>query len=127
MPSAQLWGRYKEADSMALGVRTPSPVRKRETFRSGSSLVAQWLRLWVPNTGGLGSIPDQETGSHVLQLKIPRATTKTWHSQINKYNLFFSKFRSNFPAIMKHYSTGGNTSEHTEGKTDSVRAIGFGY
>ena len=62
----------------------------------------------------------------MLQLKISRATTKTWRSRINKYNHFCFKFRSNVPAIMKHYSTGGNTSEHTEGKTDSVRAIGFG-
>ena len=87
MPIAQLWGRYKEAESMALGVRAPSPVRETKTFRSGTSLVAQWLRLWVPKAGGLGSIPDQETGSHMLQL--PRATTKTWHRQINKYNNYF--------------------------------------
>ena len=36
------------------------------------------------NAGGLGSIPGQRTRSHVLQLKIPHAITKTGYSQINK-------------------------------------------
>ena len=50
------------------------------------------LRLRTPNAGGLGSIPGQGTTSHMPQLrvrmpqlKIPRATTKTWSSQINKH------------------------------------------
>ena len=34
-----------------------------------TSLLAQWLRLWAPNAGGLGSIPGQETRSHMLQLR----------------------------------------------------------
>ena len=48
-------------------------------------------RLRAPNAGGLGSIPGQGTRSHVPQLTVcmPQlrsrpATTKTWHSQINK-------------------------------------------
>ena len=42
-----------------------------------TSLVVQWLRLLIPNAGGLGSIPYQETRSHKLQLKIsPQAETK---------------------------------------------------
>ena len=47
------------------------------------SLVLQWLRLSVPNAGGLGSIPGQGTRSLMLQLrvcmlqlKIPRAVAK---------------------------------------------------
>ncbi|TEA24199.1 hypothetical protein DBR06_SOUSAS17310001, partial [Sousa chinensis] len=49
------------------------------------SLVVQWLRLHTPNAGGPGSIPGQGTRSHMpqrqqrsrmVQLKIPRATTK---------------------------------------------------
>ena len=36
-----------------------------------TSLVAQWLRLWDPNAGGLGLIPGQGTRSHM------HATTKT--------------------------------------------------
>ena len=51
----------------------------------GTSLVVQWLRLHDPNAGGLGSIPGQGTRSHMLQLKVPHAATKTQHSQINKY------------------------------------------
>ena len=49
-----------------------------------TSLVGQWLRLYIPNAGGPGSIPGQGTRSHMpqlkvctLQLKIPYATTKT--------------------------------------------------
>ena len=57
----------------------------------GTSLVVQWLRLHVSNTGEPGSIPGQGTRSHRLQLrlcrpqlKILQATTKTQHSQINE-------------------------------------------
>ena len=50
----------------------------------GASLVIQWLRFWAPNAGGLSSILGQGTRSHMLQLKILHATTKTWHSQINE-------------------------------------------
>ena len=46
------------------------------------SLVAQWLRLQAPNSGGLGSIPGQGTRSHLSKLKIPHAATKTRCSQI---------------------------------------------
>ena len=62
-----------------------------EAVVGGTSLVAQWLRLWAPNVGALGSIPGQGTRSHLpqlrvrmLQLKIPRAATKNQRSQINK-------------------------------------------
>ena len=58
---------------------------------SETSLVAQWLRLYVPNTEGLSSIPSQGTRSyipqlrvHMLQLKISHNATKTQNSQINK-------------------------------------------
>ena len=47
-------------------------------------MVVQWLRLCAPNAGGPGSTPGQGTGSHMVQLKILRATTKTKHSQINE-------------------------------------------
>ena len=57
----------------------------------GTSLVIQWLRLHTPNAGDPGSIPGQETGSHMLQLRVhmpqvktPCDTTKPQHSQINK-------------------------------------------
>ena len=55
----------------------------------GTSLVAQGLRLLAPNAGGLGSIPDQGTRSHMLQLKLLHATTKTQDSQ---KKIFFRKF-----------------------------------
>ena len=47
--------------------------------------MVQWLRLHTPNAGGLSSIPGQRPRSHIPQLEILHATTKTWHSQINKY------------------------------------------
>ena len=39
-------------------------------FTKRTSLVVQWLRLYAPNAGDLGLIPGQETGTHMLQLKI---------------------------------------------------------
>ena len=62
-----------------------------------TSLMVQWLRLRAPNTGGLSSILDQGTGSHMpklrvlmLQLKnlnaatkVEDPATKAWCSQIN--------------------------------------------
>ena len=55
--------------------------------RLRTSLVVQWLRLRAPNAGGPGSISDQGTGSHTLQLRvcmpqlkqIQHATTKRPH------------------------------------------------
>ena len=32
----------------------------------GTVLAVQWLRLHASNTGGAGSVPGQETRSHVL-------------------------------------------------------------
>ena len=45
----------------------------------GNSLVVQWLIFQAPNAGGLGSIPSQETRSHMSQQrsKILHAATKT--------------------------------------------------
>ena len=57
----------------------------------GTSLVVQWLRLLAPNAGSLSSIPGQGTRSHIsqpsvqmAQLKIPRAATTIWSSQIKR-------------------------------------------
>ena len=66
--------------------------KKRKDTRLGISLVVQWVRLWAPNEGGPGLIPDQGIRPHVpqlrvwvLQLKILRTATKTRHSQIKKH------------------------------------------
>ena len=48
-----------------------------------TSLVLQWLKLYAPDPGDMGSIPSQGTRSHMPQLKVPCAATKTWRSQIN--------------------------------------------
>ena len=55
-------------------------------------MVVQWLRLLAPSAGGPGSIPGQGTGSHMPQLKVPHAATKTQHS---KY--FLKKERKEMP------------------------------
>ena len=46
---------------------------RSQKYEGVTYLVAQWLRLH-DSTGGLGSIPDQETRYNVLQLR-PKATT----------------------------------------------------
>ena len=53
----------------------------------GISLVALWLRLCTPSAGGPGFNPSSgnQIPSHMMQLKIPGTTTKTWSKQINKH------------------------------------------
>ena len=46
--------------------------------------MVQGLRLHASNARDPGSVPGQGTRSHMLQLKILHAITKTWCSQINK-------------------------------------------
>ena len=46
-------------------ITASSPLKKE----LGTSLVVQWLRLNIPNAGGPGFIPHQETLSYMLQLK----------------------------------------------------------
>ena len=65
--------------------QTGSTIPLRQGCRKisvwGTSLVVQWLTLLTPNTGGLGSIPDRGTRSHVRQLRLGMA------KQILKKNL----------------------------------------
>ena len=53
----------------------------------GTSLVVHCLRLCAPNGGGWSLIPGLGSRSHILQLQMPRGTTKTLCNQINK--IFF--------------------------------------
>ena len=48
-----------------------SKVTKLIKRAMGTSLVVQWLKFWVPNARGLGSIPGQGTKTHMSKLKIP--------------------------------------------------------
>ena len=54
----------------------------------GTLLVVQWLRLCTPNIGGPGLIPDQGTGSHMLELRArmlqPRLSTAKYIHIFNK-------------------------------------------
>ena len=58
--------------------------------------MAQWIRLRVPNAGGLGSIPGHGTRFHMSRLKINDLAhcTKTQCSQIN--NFFFKEEKKYF-------------------------------
>ena len=46
----------------------------------GTSLVVQWLRLHVTNTGDPGSIPGQKTRSHLLQMRVHVPQLKSPHT-----------------------------------------------
>ena len=46
--------------------------------------MVQWLRLLIPNAGGLALSSGWGTRSHILQLKILCVATKPWWNQINK-------------------------------------------
>ena len=61
--------------------------------------MVQWLRIRAPNTRGLGSIPCWGARSHMPQLKIPHASAKTRHSQINNkiINIFLKTSLIVFP------------------------------
>ena len=65
---------------------TNPPLNCKELETTETSLVVRWLRLQASNARGLGSIPGCRSKSHMPQLKIPRAPTKTWASQIDKYS-----------------------------------------
>ena len=52
--------------------------------------MVQWLRLHTPNERDPGSIPGQETGSHMpqlrartLQLNVLHATSEDWRSSLS--------------------------------------------
>ena len=40
--------------------------------KTGTSMVAQWLRLCAPNAGGSGLIPGQGTRAQMPQLRVYR-------------------------------------------------------
>ena len=44
--------------------------------------MVQWLRLFTPNAGGPGSIPGQETRSHMSQLRVRRLHLMMSHATV---------------------------------------------
>ena len=54
------------------------------TAMPGASLVVQWLRLHIPNAGGLGSIPGQGTRSHEPQLEDPSCLSEDQRSFVGQ-------------------------------------------
>ena len=76
--------------------------------------MVQRLRLHVPNAEGLGSIPAQGTRSHMPQLKILHAITKTWQSQ-NK-NMLLKKTEILAPSF-SYYAPLGQSQSCKTGMT----------
>ena len=68
--------------------RGSSRLQPPQQLRAGTSLAVQQLRLHAPNARGLGSIPDPRIRSHMPQLKILCATTRTQHGQRKKEIVF---------------------------------------
>ena len=62
-------------------IRVHTAIRE---WITGTSLVVQWLRLYAPNAGCLGSIPGQGTRSR-MSTKDP--TTKTQCILMSKINI----------------------------------------
>ena len=56
--------------------KSPSVMWCPKLDAGGLLFPVQWLGLYALSEGGLGLIPGQGTRSHMLQLKIPHATTK---------------------------------------------------
>ena len=56
--------------------KSPSVIWYPKLDTGGLLFPVQWLGLCALSEGGLGLIPGQGTRSHMLQLKIPHATTK---------------------------------------------------
>ena len=60
----------EELNSLLMKVKEESEKVGLKLSIQRDSLVVQWLRLHAPNAEGLGSIPDQGTRSHMLQLSV---------------------------------------------------------
>ena len=100
------WG--KNFPSLNLGIPLSSPRDKgshlgkhkyvslycKFKIYHGEFLVIQWLRLRLPNAGGLGLIPEQGTRSYMPQLKSPYAAIKTRRSQIHFSKKFYGHFQT---------------------------------
>ena len=67
---------------IAFLLRMKRLIERRVIWDFPGGLVAKTLCSWCRD---LGLITGQETRSHMPQLKMPRATTKTKCSQLNKY------------------------------------------
>ena len=59
---------YWQVGSLTL-VLPGKPFLRLNHIHLGTSLVVQWLRLWVPSARGLGSVPGQRPRFHMPQLR----------------------------------------------------------
>ena len=90
-----------------LPLHWPSPWPR--ILSPGTSLVAQWLRLWALNAGGWGSSPGERTASHMLQLRPGAAKSiKPFKKEYSPPRLLldthfshflFTLFLSNMPSL----------------------------
>ena len=64
-------------------------IKILNTHKSETSLVVQWLWLSAPNAGDPGSIPGQETRSHMPQLRVCMLQLRPDKAnQVNKNKIF---------------------------------------
>ena len=82
-PGSDLLRRFRPEQSGSDTGHLRESLFQHMKMSQGTCLVVQWLRLHTPNAAGLGSIPGQETRSHLpqrrvcmLPLKIPHAATE---------------------------------------------------
>ena len=62
-----------------------SIIHNSQKVETGTSLVVQWVRLHVPNAGGLGSIPGRGARSLMhAATKSPHATTRSLQAATKK-------------------------------------------
>ena len=77
-------GCMRELSDLIPKAVTPFPKSPTNDLGPGTSLVVQWLTPHAPKAGGPGSIPDQGTRSHMLQLRVLMPQLKTWCRQVKK-------------------------------------------
>ena len=85
-PAELLWLEKEHELGVGPGFKVLVLPAQAKRTPSGAFFVVQWLRLCSRDAGGPSLSPGQGTRSHMMQQrwKIPHATTKTRHSQINK-------------------------------------------
>ena len=66
---------------------------------TGISLVVQWLRLCLPNAGGVGSIPGQ--GAKIPHASWPKNQNIKQKQYCNKFNKDFKKWSTSKNKILK--------------------------
>ena len=71
---------YRYAVRVSLLICNTQVIYILKECYTGTSLGVQWLGLWTLNGGEPGSIPSQETRSHIQQLRVWMQQLKILHA-----------------------------------------------